>query len=148
MNNEIKNGHDAVLRNFIGYRLKRAMNIFSANLANVLRPYDLRMITFSTLATVIHSPGIRLSQLSEVLAVERPNLVAIVDELQKRGLIERKRDQQDRRAFGLFPTETGSKLIHEALHQVDVSEAKILASLSQDDIAQLTQLLTRIETSV
>jgi hypothetical protein len=119
MNKEIKNGHDAVLRNFLGYRLKRAMNIFSANLANVLRPYDLRMITFST-----------------------------VDELQKRGLIERKRDQRDRRAFGLFPTETGSKLIHEALHQVDVSEAKILAALSQDDIAQLSQLLTRIETSV
>jgi DNA-binding MarR family transcriptional regulator len=138
---------DAILRGFMGYRLKRAMNVFSSNLAVVLKPFDLRMITFSTLASVVNTPGVRLSQLAEILSVERPNLVAIVDELQKRNLIERKRDPNDRRAFGLFPTKAGQTLLHEAMQNVDLSERKILETFSDADMEHLTSLLAKIETA-
>lgn len=137
--------NDTALRGFVGYRLKRAMNVISSDLAVTLKPFGLRMITFSALAMIVETRGIRLSQLSELLSVERPNLVAIVDELQKRGLIERKRDETDRRAYGLFPTPTGLELFSQALAAVQHHEQVLFSGFSDDDIAQLTQLLARIE---
>ena len=73
--------------------------------------------------------------------------MAIVDELQKRNLIERKRDPNDRRAFGLFPTKAGQTLLHEAMQNVDVSERKILETFSDADMEHLTALLAKIETA-
>ena len=145
MTTQMKPPLDAELRSFVGYRLKRAMNVFSSDLAITLRPFDLRMITFSTLSSVVSNPGIRQSQLAETLAVERPNLVSIVDELANRDLIERKRDNADRRAFGLFATEAGTALFQDATRAVIQHETQILSALSEQDIETLTALLARIE---
>jgi DNA-binding MarR family transcriptional regulator len=120
---------DKSLRAFLGYRMKRAFNVVQSDLAETLRPFGLRMITFTTLVLIVDNPGARLSQLSDAVAIERPNLVAIVDELEKRGLVARRRMQSDRRAFALIPTESGQKLCAEALAAVQDHEERILREI-------------------
>ena len=41
---------DETLRSFFGYRMKRAFNVVQADLAETLKPFELRMLTYTALA--------------------------------------------------------------------------------------------------
>jgi DNA-binding MarR family transcriptional regulator len=45
------------------------------------------MITYSLMAVIVDNPGVRQSQLAQVLAIERSNLVVLLDELERFELI-------------------------------------------------------------
>lgn len=126
--------------------MKRAFNTLQADLNATLRPFDLRMITFSALAVVHDNPGLNQSQLAELLGIERPNLVLIVDTLEKRGLVSRTRSEDDRRANTLALTGTGKALFDEARAAVDAHDARATAALTPSERETLIDSLHRIET--
>lgn len=87
---------DTTLRSFVGYRMKRAFNVVQDDLTATLRPFDLRMLTYTALVLIVDNPGLRQSQLADAMDIERPNLVVIIDELERRELIVRDRVPTDR----------------------------------------------------
>jgi len=98
---------DHTLRGLTGYRLQRATTTAMARYKLVFSAFGLRRTTFSCLSLIVDNPGLRQSQLGEVLAIERPNLVNIVEDLTSAGLVTRETSPQDRRAYALHPTEKG-----------------------------------------
>ncbi|PHR61738.1 MAG: MarR family transcriptional regulator [Robiginitomaculum sp.] len=120
---------DENLRMLVGYNMKRAFNAVQADLLDALRPFELRMITYSALVLIVDNPGLRQSHLSSALAVERPNLVVIIDQLERRGLISRERLASDRRAYGLHATLAGRKLYEDSVRAVTAHEVKIFGAL-------------------
>ena len=135
---------DAVLARFLGYHLKRAQTVLMSDMNAAIAPLGLRMITFSALAMVVANAGLRQSQLADALAVERPNLVVILDDLEERGLITRDRVPSDRRAYALRPTPAGRTLFDEATAAVAAHEARMLAGVSAADRAAALRLLAAI----
>ena len=75
---------DRSLRSLYGYQMKRTFNVIQSDLSRTLKPLDLRMLTYTALVLIVDNPGLRQSQLAEALDIERPNLVVIVDELERR----------------------------------------------------------------
>lgn len=136
---------DNTLRQFQGYRIKRAFMVIQSDLTRVLNDLDLRMLTYSTLLMIVENPGLRQSQLSDALKIERPNLVVIIDELESRGLILRERMEHDRRAYALLPTLEGNRLAQKAVDAVRIHEARLTAGISDEELAQLNNILARIE---
>lgn len=124
---------DEVLRRFVGYHLKRGTSVLQADMNAALRPFDLRMVSFSVLAMVVGNPGLRQSQLADALAVERPNLVVILDHLEDRGLITRDRISADRRAYALNPTPKGRRLCDRATAAVAAHEARMFEAITETD---------------
>lgn len=120
---------DATLRQFIGYYMKRAFHVLQSDLVQTLKPFDLRLVTYSALVVIRDNPGLRQSQLADVLAIVRPNLVVIVDELEQRDLIVRDRAPTDRRAYALRVTEAGETLCRDATLAVQAHEAKLCDGL-------------------
>jgi DNA-binding MarR family transcriptional regulator len=139
---------DAGLRGLFGYNLKRTFNAIQGDLALTLRPFELRMITYSLLAVIVETPGVRQSQLAEVLAIERPNLVVLLDELEGRELITRERELADRRAYALTTTLAGRRLYDKAREAVLAHEKQFLRQLSTDETNQITAALRLIERNV
>lgn len=135
---------DAGLRRFLGYHLKRAQTVMMADMNATIRPIGLRMITYSALSVVVGNPGIRQSDLALVLAVERPNLVVILDDLETRGLIARDRVPTDRRAYALTPTTRGRRAHERATAAVAAHEARMLAGLPAADIGAAVAVLAAI----
>ena len=82
---------DGILRSFLGYDMKRAFAAIHTDVNAALAPYGLRMLTFSVLAVIRENPGLRQSRLAEILLIERPNLVVILDELEGLDLVTRTR---------------------------------------------------------
>ena len=136
---------DAALRGFIGYHMKRAMAVLQADLNKALKPFGLRMVTYSALIMVVDNPGLRQSQLADALAIERPNLVVILDELENAGLITREKVPTDRRAWALNPTLKGQKVAKEATAANRADEARLLQGLPEEERARVIAVMNLIE---
>lgn len=136
---------DATLRNFIGYHMKRAFNVVQSDLAQTLKPFDLRMLTYTALVLIVDNPGMRQSQLADAMDIERPNLVVIIDELERREIIIRDRVPTDRRAYALKATLAGRQLYAKAVAAVTEHEEKLLAELDADSIDTVIAAMKAIE---
>ena len=136
---------DAVLRQFVGYQLRRAFAVVQADLNTSLAPFDLRRLTFAVLAMVADRPGLRQARLAEVLDIEGPHLVGLLDELQGRGLLRRERDPTDLRAHVLEPTEAGLALFARAREAVAAHDARMRCGMPKGERAALARALARVE---
>lgn len=73
-------------------------------------------------------------------------LVALVDGLERDGLIERRRNPRDRRHHALHLTAAGEQRLHDVGRVAEQHGADLLAPLTDDERATLSQLLTRLAT--
>lgn len=136
---------DSRLRACFGYRMKRCFNVIHSDLTRALKPLELRMLTFTALSLIVDNAGLRQSQLADAMDMERPNVVSIVEELVRRGLITRDRVPTDRRAYSLAATATGRNLCEAAAAAVAAHEARLLARLTGDMRAAAIEAMHRIE---
>jgi len=141
----VKAPADQTLRSFVGYDMKRAFAVIQTDVNATLAPFGLRMLTFSVLAVIRDNPGLRQSHLAEILLIERPNLVLILDELEGLDLVTRTRARDDRRAYELKATLKGRRLFDRAREAVAEHDARLTRGLSEADRAALHQALRQIE---
>jgi DNA-binding MarR family transcriptional regulator len=84
------------------------------------------------------------SSLSTSLAVPPSRIVGIVDELERRGLVERRAHPIDRRAHALRLTRSGRRVLEKLLAMSRAHEAEICGGLSESDRRRLIDLLELI----
>ncbi|WP_341863640.1 MarR family transcriptional regulator [Gymnodinialimonas sp. 57CJ19] len=136
---------DTDLRGLVGYNVKRANSSLLVGVGKVLKPFGLRRTTYSALSVIAQNAGIKQSDLAQVLAIERPNLVQILDELQKPGLIERTRDANDRRAYRLTATTAGIEKIAAAAKKLRAFDEHLTKGMAAEERAALIAALRRVE---
>jgi DNA-binding MarR family transcriptional regulator len=99
---------------------------------------------FGTLSHLAAAEGQSQQALSIALGIHRSAMVALVDDLEQRGLAERRRDPVDRRAYTLHLTRPGRALLAELEHAADEEDADLLAGLDASERSQLISLLQRV----
>jgi len=139
------NALDARLRELTSYGLYRATGTAMLRYKAIFAAFGLRRTTFSCLSLIIDNPGLRQSQLGETLAIERPNLVKIVEDLSSADLIRRETSKTDSRAYALFATPKGKALFQDAFDAVCDMDIQITQGLSDSEIATLRKALAKIE---
>lgn len=137
--------NDQTLQRFLGYHLKRGFNVVQADLTKTLRPFDLRMLTYSALVLIADNPGLSQSQLADAMDIERPNLVVIVDELEQRELISRERVPTDRRAYALRVTLKGQQLFKRAVDAVSRHEEVLFEGIDTETRALIVSALQQVQ---
>jgi DNA-binding MarR family transcriptional regulator len=90
------------------------------------------------------TPAITQQTLAAMLGMVPSRLVALVDDMEARGLIERRENPDDRRRYALHVTERGNSTL-EMIGRVSREHSQSLfAALSQDEKRQLATLLQRV----
>ncbi len=89
-------------------------------------------------------PGRSQQAVADEFGIPPSRLVAFIDELEQAGLVERRRDERDRRVQRLFLTPKGLKTMHQIAEIGRESEQALLQSLSREERLQLHQLLERL----
>ena len=81
------------------------------------------------------------SDLPATLGVDATNVVALLNELEADGLIERRRSAQDRRRHTVSLTSAGARRLDEIEKVLSVVEQRVLAPLTDDEQHELYKLL-------
>ena len=134
------------LESLVGYNARRAALVIVEKFLERMAVYDLRVVDFSVLSLITHNPGITSRQLCATLNIQPPNLVGMVNAMEKRDLIMRLPHPHDARALGLHPTTQGKKLVRQAEQTVTQLEQDVTPGLSQAERKTLIQLLRKIYT--
>lgn len=89
--------------------------------------------------------GVRQKELASALGIEGPSLVRLLDNLERRGLIERREDESDRRARGIHLTEPGRELAVRAAKVGGAIQARLLAAIPAADLDACERVLKTLE---
>lgn len=138
------NGEYTGLEDFVGYNLKRAYVIISADFRLALGEEGLAPRVFSALALIVQLPRITQSDLARKLGIERSGLVAIIDDLERRGYVTREPVLNDRRVQALAPTQAGKAAYQQAEEAVKAHEEELLTCLTAQETQTLIRLLRKI----
>lgn len=132
------------LEGLVGYNARRATLVIVDAFLRNMAVYGLKPVEFSVLSLIAHNPGITSRQLCSTLNIQPPNLVGMINQLQRRELITRRPHPHDGRAMGLHLTPAGRKLVKQA--EVTASELEDAATsrLSPAERKTLIQLLRKI----
>jgi DNA-binding MarR family transcriptional regulator len=90
-----------------------------------------------------HAEGLRMNELSRLLMVTGGNVTAIVDQLEKEGLVERMDEPADRRAFRIRLTRAGKKSFAEMAGAHEEWVVDMLSGLSRREQDELLRLLAK-----
>ena len=90
------------------------------------------------------NPATTQQALAATLNMVPSQLVAVVDEMEERGLIERRTNPDDRRSYALHITEKGRSTLQEIGGIAREHAQALLAALSQEEQTQLGELLQRV----
>lgn len=121
----------------IGYATARAFRA-------ILAPLELEPREFALLRAVAASEGSSQQAIGERLQIPSSRMVAFVDALEARSLIERRHNPDDRRTRALHLTDAGRELLGRAFALAVGHEQNLCAELSEAEREQLLALLQRV----
>ncbi len=132
------------LTTVVGYTLRRAqMSVFEDFIAR-FAALDLKPAQYSVLLVIGENPGRKQSEIAAALGIQRPNFVAMLDELERRGLAERTRSATDRRSHAVMLTEDGRALLARARAVQADQERDLSEILGPGGRDRLVDLLSRL----
>lgn len=111
-----------------------------------LAPLELRAKEFWLLA-IAGSGNISQHEIADLFGVDPSTLVAVLDELERRGWLRRQRNPHDRRVQWVQRTEAGDSLFTRALPRVQQAQAEQLAVLSPTLRHRLMDAMRRLVTT-
>jgi DNA-binding MarR family transcriptional regulator len=105
---------------------------------------DLTPAHSGVLRLVAQQPGLSQQAIAQRLGVAPSKVVALVDDLQARQLIERRRSTADRRNHALHLTQPGRRTLAEIRTVAIEQEAEMMTALTDAEQRRLTELLRKV----
>jgi DNA-binding MarR family transcriptional regulator len=127
----------AFLLSSLGFAISRRFQ-------HVLAPLELEPGEFALMRAVAAGDGEAQNALAERLHISPSWMVAIVDQLERRGLLERRPHARDRRVRNLHLTAAGKKLLRQAERRAVRFDRQVGDPLSEAELQQLLDLLQRV----
>ena len=112
-------------------------------LDRALAPLELRAREFWMLA-IAGRGNVSQHEIAEMCGLDPSSLVAVLDGLEQRGWLRRRRNPRDRRVQWVQRTEAGDRLFARALPRAQRAEARQLAALSAAQQRQLVAAMRKL----
>lgn len=100
-------------------------------------PLDLTVQQLKVLNLVAADPGMSSQDLARQLAVSPPTASGLVDRLEEKGVLERRRDPDDRRLRRLYLTELGRRAAMEGDSLFERALVSVIELMSLEDMQSM-----------
>lgn len=129
------------LAGLLGYRLRLAQQAVFRDYASSVGEVSPGRV--GILLLVEANPGVTQSRLARAVHLDRSTMVGVIDKLEERALIERRRGE-DRRTNGLWLTRAGRTLLSRMKERIEQHERRVAARLTSAERGQLILLLEKL----
>ncbi|HLG46920.1 MAG TPA: MarR family transcriptional regulator [Reyranella sp.] len=132
------------LEQYVPYLLNRAGARIAAAFNADMRQIGASLQVWRVLAALREQDGRRMGDLSKTTSIEVSTLTRLVDNMEKDGLVVRRREAGDARAISLHVTPSGRRLTQRIVPIAERYEAMALKGFSAAEIAVLKKALRRL----
>jgi len=132
------------LGGLVGYQLRRASAAMMADFSSELSSAALRPVQFAILSLIAENDGTSQTELCRELSVQKANMVPLIAELERRGLLARKPAPLDRRVQLLTLTDKAEHELPAWRALVACHEERFFGALSAAERATLLKLLRKL----
>ena len=109
-----------------------------------LAPLGITPVHYGVLAVLAANGPAAQAAVGATFQIDKSSMVVMMDQLEQHALVERRRNPRNRRAYELFLTAEGQRLVLEADRIIAQSEEVLLAPLGTEQRVQLHALLLRL----
>lgn len=127
-----------------GYLLKHAQLRLAELTRAALAPFGISGRELAVLLAIDDRLPASQQEVARRMAVDRTTMVALIDDLEDKGLVQRQQDPDDRRKNVVVLTDVGRTILRQATAAAGEAERRLLGSLSDDESAMLRKALQAI----
>lgn len=133
-----------ILPELMGFHLRRAQISVFNRFGRAIARDRVTPGQFGILVLINANTGLTQSALAKAVGVERSTMVATIDNLEGKGLVERRPSPVDRRSYALVLTAEGKSMLTKLKRKVREHEKRLFGDFSETDKEHLIGLLYRI----
>jgi DNA-binding MarR family transcriptional regulator len=113
-----------------------------------VRQCGLTHAQFDIIATLGNTPGMSYKELGDRTLITKGTLTGVIERLEQKGLVERKRNTEDKRSFFVRLTPRGEQLFREVFPQVVAKGSKLFNQYSDADFDALETTLAGLKATL
>jgi DNA-binding MarR family transcriptional regulator len=132
------------LSDLLGFHLRMAHVAVYRDFALALADLDLSQKQCATLRLIGANAGVSQVDLAATLGTDRATMMAVIDRLQQRGFIIRRRSAVDRRRQELYLTPSGQATLAKAKRAIAEHERRFTSRFSDAELQSLMDALSRV----
>ena len=136
------------LDDYLPYLLNRAGARIATAFAGEMRPLKASLQEWRVLAALRERDGRRMGDLSQTISIEVSTLTRLVDAMERKGLVGRRRDPGDARAVAVFVRPAGRRLTQRILPIAERYERVALKGFTAREAGILRQALRRLYANI
>ncbi|MEO8020170.1 MAG: MarR family winged helix-turn-helix transcriptional regulator [Pseudomonadota bacterium] len=133
------------LDGLLGYQLRRAQGAMHRDFLASLTGLELTQKQAASLWLIESNGGASQVSIAAALGMDRATMMAVVDRLEDRGFVIRKRSSVDRRRQELYTTPAGQRALRRARHLIAEHEARFTALFKPAELIALLTALQKIQ---
>jgi DNA-binding MarR family transcriptional regulator len=128
----------------LGYLLKHAQHRLAEFTSAAMAPYGVTGRESAVLTAIDSQVPVSQQDVALRLGVDRTTMVALIDDLEGKGLVQRRKDPDDRRKNVVQLTDLGRATLRDASRAGTDAERRFLSALSDDQAARLVEALRAV----
>ena len=133
-----------LLPGLVGYQLRMAQIALFRDFAQGPGELEVTPGLFGVLVIIEANRDLKQSDLARAAHLDRSTVVTVIDNLERRGLVERRAALHDRRSNAIRLTADGSALLRQLKRQVRQHEKRLLQNFSNTEREHLVALLQKV----
>lgn len=132
------------LQDMIGYLIHRTDTKLTNYFTDRLKPFDVTPEQWSVIVVLDKDRGMTQKDLVEASEKGQTTLVRMINSMEKKGMVKKVYNQEDRRSHLLYLTDKGSKIKSEILPVVKDAHESVTKCLSDAEVQQLKTFLNKM----
>lgn len=137
--------NNKALQDSIIASLNRIVRIINRRLQDLLKDFDLTEPQLRTLQELARLSPVPVGALATAVGVSQSTMTGILDRLEKRVLVTRTKDENDRRTVTIEITSEGTELLKRAPQPLEERFRQRLANLKESEQRSIAKALRKIE---
>jgi len=128
--------------------LAECMQSFERLSGEHARQCGLTHAQFDIIATLGNTPGMSYKELGDKTLITKGTLTGVIERLEQKGLVERERNEEDKRSFFVRLTPVGEAMFREVFPKIVERGRLVFSGYSDADFTTLEKTLSQLKTVI